>query len=169
METSTFCINHPTIETGLRCNLCGDPICAKCAVRTPIGYRCKKCIRSQQKVFDTSEWYDFPIAFVISASLAFIGSLIVPFVTFFILFISPFIGIVISEAIRRATAKRRSGNLIKIAIIGTVIGVLPVLVGPLFSLIRGSGLNIFGTLWAGYYLFMVTSTVYYRLKGINIR
>ena len=49
-----YCANHPAVETTLRCNRCGKPICAECAVRTPTGYRCKECVRGQQKIFDTA-------------------------------------------------------------------------------------------------------------------
>ncbi len=50
-STPTYCANHPGVETSLRCNKCGKPICAKCAVRTPTGYRCKECVRGQLKDF----------------------------------------------------------------------------------------------------------------------
>ena len=40
LNAPTYCANHPGVETSLRCNKCGKPICAKCAVRTPTGYRC---------------------------------------------------------------------------------------------------------------------------------
>ena len=40
LNAPTYCANHPTVETTLRCNKCGKPICAKCAIRTPTGYRC---------------------------------------------------------------------------------------------------------------------------------
>ena len=42
------CKRHPNVETLLRCNQCNEPICLKCAVRTPVGYRCQDCIRAQQ-------------------------------------------------------------------------------------------------------------------------
>lgn len=37
------CSYHPDVMTGLRCNRCGKPICAKDAVRTPVGLRCPDC------------------------------------------------------------------------------------------------------------------------------
>ena len=37
------CVNHPQTETLIRCSRCLDPICLKCAVRTPVGLRCRKC------------------------------------------------------------------------------------------------------------------------------
>jgi hypothetical protein len=59
-----YCANHPQTPTSLRCNRCEKPICPKCAVKTPIGYRCKECVRGQQKIFDTAQWYDYPLAFL---------------------------------------------------------------------------------------------------------
>ena len=32
-EAQSFCANHPTTATQLRCNRCGKAICSKCAVR----------------------------------------------------------------------------------------------------------------------------------------
>lgn len=37
------CSYHPDVMTGLRCNRCSKPICAKDAVRTPVGLRCPEC------------------------------------------------------------------------------------------------------------------------------
>ncbi|OGO20625.1 MAG: hypothetical protein A2144_03035 [Chloroflexi bacterium RBG_16_50_9] len=42
------CVNHPEIETNLRCGKCGQPICPKCMVTTPVGARCPKCAKLYQ-------------------------------------------------------------------------------------------------------------------------
>ena len=69
-ETTTlYCYVHPNRETGLRCNRCERPICADCAVLTPTGYRCRECVREQKKVFDTAEWYDYLLGFVVAVVL----------------------------------------------------------------------------------------------------
>ncbi len=46
------CSYHPDVMTGLRCNRCGKPICAKDAVRTPVGLRCPDCagVRSMPSI-----------------------------------------------------------------------------------------------------------------------
>ena len=62
-----YCYVHPNRATTLRCNRCERPICAEDAVLTPTGYRCRECIRSQQRIFDTALWYDYITAFVSSA------------------------------------------------------------------------------------------------------
>lgn len=43
--TTTRCAAHPDVETGLRCNRCGTPICPRCLVQTPVGARCRTCAR----------------------------------------------------------------------------------------------------------------------------
>ena len=77
-ETSPtiYCANHPSVETTLRCNKCEKPICAKCAVLTPTGYRCKECIKDQQKIFETAVWYDYPVIFIVVAIMSYLGSLL---------------------------------------------------------------------------------------------
>ena len=39
------CAEHPDVETSLRCGKCGQPICPRCLVETPVGARCKDCAR----------------------------------------------------------------------------------------------------------------------------
>src|SRR5258708_39626000 len=69
-DTETlYCANHPTVATSLRCNRCNKPICSKCAVLTPVGYRCKECVRGQLQVFETVVWYDYLVAGAIAAIL----------------------------------------------------------------------------------------------------
>lgn len=37
------CTYHPNVRTRLRCSKCGTPICPRCAVETPVGFRCPTC------------------------------------------------------------------------------------------------------------------------------
>ena len=46
-DTPLYCANHPTVETYLRCGKCEKPICARCRVSTPVGFRCFDCARLQ--------------------------------------------------------------------------------------------------------------------------
>lgn len=163
-----YCANHPSVETGLRCKTCDKPICPKCAVLTPTGYRCKECVRSQQKVFETAEWYDYPVAFFIALVLSFGGSFLARLIGFFIIFVAAIIGVAIAEAVRYAVRRRRSPRLFQIAALGAALGSLPLIVSMLFNLYLGYGL-LWNLAWQVFYAFTITSTVYYRLRGINIR
>jgi len=164
------CANHPTVETTLRCNRCDKPICAKCAVLTPTGYRCKECVRGQQKIFETALWYDYLLVFVISAVLSFLGSLIVTRIGFFTIFLAPVAGVVIAEACRLAVRKRRSNRLFLLAAVASVLGALPVVLPAIAGILSGRGFySLLNLLWLGIYLFFVPSTVYSRMHGISIR
>ncbi len=170
------CYIHTDTETSLRCNRCEQPICAKCAVRTPTGYRCKECVRGQQKVFDTAQTQDYLIGVLIGGILAFIGGLIIPRLGFFAIFLGPAAGALIAEIIRRSIQRRRSQTLFRAISAAVAIGALLPLCGTLFSLVLilaagsagGAGGLLFGLLWPGLYAFLVTSAVYYRLSGIQI-
>jgi len=165
----TYCENHPNVESTLRCNRCEKPICAKCAVLTETGYRCKECIRTQQKTFDTATSFDYILAIGIAVILAFIGSLIVRWIGFFTIFLAPVAGIIIAEAIRRAIQRRRSKRLFQATAAATAFGgLLPVLsVLALTGLSVGLG-SLFFFLWPIVYTVIATSTVYYRLAGISL-
>ena len=163
------CYVHPDRETGLRCNRCERPICAQCAVRTPTGYRCKQCVREQQKVFDTAVWYDYPIGLGVSAGLSLIASIILVvlsgFLGFYMIFISVAIagsaGVIIANLTQSALRKRRSKQLFWLSAAGVVIGAVPVI---LFLLLSG---NLFSIVWQGLYLFVATPTVYARISGFQ--
>jgi len=169
------CANHPGRETYLRCNRCNKPICNECAVLTPTGYRCKECVRGQQHTFDTARTFDYVLAGVIALGLSFIGSYIVPVMQFFTIFVAPIVGMLAAEAIRRAVNRRRSRLLYQLAAAGAVLGGLPLLAGSLLSLFGGFALRggfglafLLPLLWQGLYVFLVTSTLYYRLSGIRM-
>ena len=171
-ETSPtiYCANHPSVETTLRCNKCEKPICTKCAVLTPTGYRCKECIKEQQKIFETALWYDYPVIFIVVAIMSYLGSLLGGWISirfgFYIiilaLFLAPAIGGLIAEVARRATGKRRSKKLFLLAAIAAIIGCLPV------SLQLLQFFYLYGFIFQVMYAILMTSTLYYRLAGIRI-
>jgi hypothetical protein len=165
-ETSApelFCEYHPDRPTMLRCSRCEKPICTSCAVQTPTGYRCKDCVRNQQKVFDTAKTPDYVFAILIAGVLSFIGSYIVTYIGFFTILLAPVIGTVIAEAVRKAVKKRRSRQLFLYTTAAAVLGSLPIL---LLLLLRFS---LFPIIWQGFYTFLMASTLYYRLSGIELR
>ncbi len=127
-----YCANHPDVETLLRCNRCNKPICMKCAVQTPVGYRCKDCVREQQKSYFNAVGSDnviaFGVGFAVSAIAApFVGLLIGGF-GFWGLIIA-FVagsgaGSALAQIIRRSVGRRRGRYLPMFALVGIVLGVL---------------------------------------------
>jgi hypothetical protein len=164
-----YCYLHPNRETALRCNNCGRPICVSCAIHTPTGYRCKECVKGQQQIFNTAEWYDYMIGFVGAAFLSGIASFLVTLIGnigFFgwliIIIGAPTAGGIIAEVLRAALRKHRSRNLFITVAVGIVLGAVPILLIQLFTL------NIFGIIFQGIYLFIATPVVYTRLSGIQL-
>ena len=62
--------------------------------------------------------------------------------------------------------RRRSRNLFLAAVGGAILGSLPLLVAILLRTLGGGGL--LGLVWQGAYTFLVASTVYYRLSGLQL-
>jgi hypothetical protein len=184
--TELTCYNHPNRPTLLRCNNCERPICASCAVRTPTGYRCRECVRGQQKKFDTAEWYDYVIVFFTGAILSGIASLLVLAVTSFIWFLAiplaPLAGVTIANLARRFVKGRRSRWLNLLFGASIVIGALPTIlvlgVGGgflLFATAQSGGnflSNIFALgplLWQIVYLIMAVPAAYSQFSGLFFR
>jgi hypothetical protein len=102
------CIDHPHRETTLRCNRCGAPICTQCAVRTPVGLRCKECIKAQQAIFFNAQWYDYPIAALVSVALSIPAAVLAGMAGWwFALIISPLAGGLIAGIVHWAIGRRR--------------------------------------------------------------
>ncbi len=171
LPTPTYCANHPDVETSLRCNRCGKPICARCAIRTPTGYRCKECVRGQQKIFVTAVWVDYVLGGIVAAALGLIASLLVTLVgsiggIFGIIIViigGPTVGVIIAEAVRRVTRKHRSRPLFLTVAGAMILGALPVILIQLLT-----SFNLFNLVYQGIWLFIAVPVVYTRLSGIQL-
>ncbi len=159
-----YCFNHPSASTMLRCKRCNEPICVKCAIKTPTGYQCPQCVKKHQKAFDTAEPIDFVTGFVTAAILSALASLLVGivgsfgfFAWFAILAGAPTAGAMMAESCRAVTRRHRSAALFRIIAIGAVIGALP------FAL-----LNFGAILYLIAYLVLAVPTLYTRLSGIQL-
>lgn len=119
------CTVHPDRETTLRCNKCGRPMCVQCAVQTPVGYRCRECVRGIQAGYYKATEADYAIIFAVCAGLTGVGAVIVMAINLGILFtliLALPIGGLVAEAALRLTSRRRGRYSDKIAAAGAVIG-----------------------------------------------
>ncbi len=169
ISTATYCYVHPDRETGLRCKRCEKPICASCAQRTPTGYLCKDCVRSHQKSFDTSEWYDFIFGFLTAGILSTVATVLIILISsigfigwFLALSAAPIAGTTISEGVRFVTRRHRSRSLFITVGAGMILGALPVMIFQILSM------NIFGIIFQVVYLIIAVPLVYTRLSGIQL-
>jgi hypothetical protein len=138
----TYCAVHPDRETALRCNKCDRYMCAECAVQTPVGYRCKQCVRQHEDKFFNATDTDLIVVFAACAVLAGVGAVIVQYIgfIFLILLLSLPVGGGIAEIALRLTQRRRgrySGHIGAAGVVvGGIIGVMAqtlIAVWPLLS------------------------------------
>jgi hypothetical protein len=114
------CVNHPSRETALRCGKCGNPICTRCVIQTPVGGRCRTCANLRRL-----PQYDVDLPLFLRSALA---GLAVSIVAWWLLayvpslrfFFSIFAGLAIGEVMSRL-ARRRSNLVLEAAAVSVVI------------------------------------------------
>jgi hypothetical protein len=172
MTTNTapiYCANHPNVETMLRCSRCNKPICNKCAIKSPVGYRCPECVRGQQKIFETAVWSDYLLGAATAAILSGIASFLISLIGaigffgwFLVLAAAPTAGVVIAEGTRYVIRRRRARSLFITIAVAVGVGAIPAILLQLLSL------NLFGIAFQAIYLAMAIPAVYTRLSGIQL-
>lgn len=151
-EVKLYCTVHPTIETNLRCNRCGRPMCTRCAVRTPVGYRCRDCVREQQDKFFDAQMLDYMLAGAASLAVSFFAAAFLARIGWFLIafFLSPAAGGIIGTLVARLTGKRRGRYTAIVVGAGVIVGALPFL--------------FWNPLAIGIYLFMATGAAVARFR-----
>jgi len=171
MTEPLYCINHPTVETYLRCARCDAPICAKCAVQTEVGYICRNCLDRQQRAFYAAFR---PIYYLVAAAVALplglIAGWFVPALGWFAIFLGPLAGGGIAEVAWRAIRRRR-GRYTWLVVAGAIaVGGLPRLLIGLIPLVVSLAdptllpVGVWPLVWTGVYLFTAVGAAIARLR-----
>lgn len=148
-----FCYRHPTVETGLRCIQCSNPICAKCAKATPVGFLCPDCRKARRSPLYNVTPLDAAKAAAVSVVAGGIGTFVTSLATIFILL---FFGAALGEGVMRVItwATNKRGPVMQIvAAVALIIGAL---LSTLFFRVSIFGLIVF--------LAISISTVVARLR-----
>lgn len=144
-EEIHYCSVHPERETSLRCNKCGHYMCAECAVPTPVGYRCKQCVRGVEDKFFNATLADYVIVFAVSAALSALAAAVARLIGLPLLFaiiLGLPLGGLISEICVRALQRRRGRYTGEICTAGIVIGGLIGLGIAVLSRVSGGALSV---------------------------
>ncbi|MCU0495957.1 MAG: hypothetical protein MUF87_01245 [Anaerolineae bacterium] len=157
-EQLTYCAVHPDRETGLRCNKCERYMCAQCAVLTPVGYRCRECVRTVDNKFFTGTNQDYLIVAAVAAISSGLGAAAMLFIPIwlFVIFIALPIGGGVAYLIRRAVQGRRGRYT---GYVGAAAVVIATVIVMLIS--RTDLINIGLWVYAG----IVAGIVYNRFDG----
>jgi hypothetical protein len=119
-----FCYRHPDRETWVRCGRCDRPICPRCAMQGPVGFRCRDC---GKPAFDPLTSLK-PTQAILGALVAIAGGTIAAIVAsrigFFAIIISFFAGGIVAEAVMRVTGYKRGPVMLGVLLGGIVVGSL---------------------------------------------
>ena len=118
------CPRHPGIATRLRCSKCGTPICPRCMVETPVGYRCPTCAG-----LSAGAWSDLPGSLLVRAATA---GLLVAFVVGWLwsripewqFYLALLLGFGVAEAMAAATRLRRGPSLQALGMACVAVGLV---------------------------------------------
>lgn len=143
-EEVSYCAWHPDRETRLRCNRCGRSMCTECAVRHPVGLRCKECIKETRSPIYNVAVREYLIAGAVGLFLSTIAGLIMPVVGgfgfigwFLAIAIGPAVGAGIADLMSRVVRKRGRGMGILAGtclVLGVMLGGVIVIQHPLGAL-----------------------------------
>ena len=166
--TVTHCPAHPMVETQMRCNRCGRLICLKCAVQTPVGYRCKQCVTAQQAVYFNAKPGDnllvgllsFVVALSVTPFVALLGDLFWIGGIYVALFAGPGAGALLTQLVRLVVQRRRSRIMATVVTVGILTGLGVVVLGDLIFV----GAGLIGNLPLWVFAGLVITTTYRQLQ-----
>lgn len=136
-DGNTYCQVHTSVQTGLRCNNCERLMCAKCAQKTPVGYRCEQCVRQQDSRFFNGNPLYYGKIIGVTVILGALGAFIAGLVGFFlfVFFVAAVAGGAIGEAALRLTKGVRGRYAAQAGAAGVVVGTLLVMFIPAIMII----------------------------------
>ncbi len=145
-EETLYCTTHPDRETMLRCNRCGRPMCTDCAVRHPVGLRCRECVRELRSPIYQLSGGETTKGFLTATLVStIIGALVILFggMIWFIFwfFIGGAIGRAIAEVVQRVVPRKRGKGLQAAVGGGIFLGLL--LAGAVLGFAQAGPLGIF--------------------------
>jgi hypothetical protein len=118
------CVNHPSKESFLRCGKCGDFICPRCTVQTPVGARCRQCAQLRRL-----PQYDVGAVLILRSGLAGLAASVIvwwliSFLPYLRFFLSILVGVVVGEVVSRLARRRVSRPLEVVVVADAVLGLL---------------------------------------------
>jgi hypothetical protein len=120
-DAALRCYRHPERETWVRCGRCDRPICSRCAMQGPVGFRCRECGRPAFDPLTSMRVSQLAI----SLGIAVVGGLAVGWVSstigFFGLLLAWFGGGLIADAVIRFVGFKR-GPIMAASLFGGIVG-----------------------------------------------
>ncbi len=137
-----FCYRHPDRETWVRCGRCDRPICTKCAMQGPVGFRCRDCGRPVRDPMGSFTPAQLLGGFAVSGGGGLLAAAISARFGLFALFIAFFAGGIIAQAITRVTGYKIGPAMDALVYGGIIAGAVVafgIMNGDLISLFLAQG------------------------------
>ena len=114
------CAKHPKEQTLLRCAGCNTPICDKCAVLTPVGYKCRNCGTYKNPAAASPTLPRILLVLIIGLLGGLLAGLIVPSIGFFAIWVALPYGRFLGSLVLRAS-NQRVGLVMEILTGGSIL------------------------------------------------
>lgn len=118
------CSYHPNVRTRLRCSKCGKPICPRCAVETPVGFRCPDC--AQVRGLPTYQAGPTTLlkAGIVGLLVAVGCGVLWGYYPSWVFYICLLLGFGVAEGINWAANHKRGGELQFLGVVCVIIGIV---------------------------------------------
>jgi hypothetical protein len=137
--TALRCYRHPDRETYVRCGRCDQPICSRCAMQGPVGFRCRQCGRPARDPLTSMRPSQLAIGLAISVAGGLVVGLLSSNLGIFGLILAWFAGGVIADAILRFVGIKRGPIMA-----GTLVGGIVAGAAIAFGIEVAAFLDMFG-------------------------
>ena len=131
------CYRHPDRETWVRCGRCDQPICSRCAMQGPVGFRCRECGRPARDPLTTMSASQLTLGFGVAVLGGAVVGLFSGRIGVFGLLLAWFAGGIIADAVIRFVGFKRGPKLVAMLFGGILLGAAIALIGE--AMVIGSG------------------------------
>lgn len=135
-DAPRYCMRHPKVETLVSCAGCGGPICTRCLIATPVGYKCRDCAQLRRPALYSLSGRQYARVIPGAIALALAMGYVLSFSPFLGLLGGIIVGVLIGAALRRLSGYKRG---LEMEVIASATVVLAVVSGPIIYALRTSG------------------------------
>jgi hypothetical protein len=116
------CYRHPERETWVRCGRCDRPICPRCAMQGPVGFRCRDCGRPAHDPLTSFTPLQLIGGLTLATTAGTVAGLLAGRIGFFVIFLAWFGGIFIADLLTRFVGYKQGPVMVGILFGGVLLG-----------------------------------------------